>query len=148
MASMKTIDQIHRDNLAALVMEYGSVTAVAGTIGISPSQYSQWLNGSENSGTGKPRGMRPASARKIEKACKKPSGWMDKEHPQEGLAAPSLASAPRREPRMVLAYDDEEALLDLYRRTDDNGRREILREARIQVAESIGGTVGSAHNKG
>lgn len=77
---MKTTFEIHKENLEALVEEFDSVTAVAKMIGCSDSQYSQWLNGSTNSGTGKPRGMRPASARRIEKACGKPSGWMDREH--------------------------------------------------------------------
>lgn len=53
---------------------------MAAKIGCSASQYSQWMNGSENSGTGKPRGMRPSSARRIEKATGKPEGWMDQWH--------------------------------------------------------------------
>lgn len=77
---MKTIEEIHRANLQALAAEFGGVTAVAAVIGCSSSQYSQWMNGSENSGTGKPRGMRPSSARRIERACSKPEGWMDREH--------------------------------------------------------------------
>jgi len=77
---MNTIDSIHRENLQALVREFGSVSTVAVKIGCSSSQYSQWMNGSENSGTGKPRGMRPSSARRIEKALGKPVGWMDQLH--------------------------------------------------------------------
>lgn len=77
---MKTIEEIHRRNLQSLVREFDGVAAVAAKIGCSPSQFSQWLNGSENSGTGKPRGMRPSSARRIEKACEKPPGWMDQSH--------------------------------------------------------------------
>lgn len=76
-ADMKTIEQIHRDNLAFLVVENGSASLVAKMVGVSDSQFSQWLNGSKNSGTGKPRGMRPASCRKIEEKCGKPVGWMD-----------------------------------------------------------------------
>ena len=57
---------------------------MAAKIGCSSSQYSQWMNGSENSGTGKPRGMRASSARRIEKATGKPIGWMDKAHTTAG----------------------------------------------------------------
>jgi len=77
---MNTIEHIHRENLQTLAREFGGVAAVAAKIGCSSSQYSQWMNGSENSGTGKPRGMRPASARRIEKATGKPTGWMDQLH--------------------------------------------------------------------
>ena len=78
---MNTIETIHRENLQALAREYGGVASVAAKIGCSSSQYSQWMNGSQNSGTGKPRGMRASSARRIEKATGKPVGWMDKAHP-------------------------------------------------------------------
>jgi SOS-response transcriptional repressor LexA len=81
--NMTTIDEIHKANLHILAKEFGGVTAVAAKVGCSSSQYSQWMNGSENSGTGKPRGMRPASARRIEQALKKPVGWMDAPHADE-----------------------------------------------------------------
>lgn len=77
---MTTIDVIHKANLQLLAKEFGGVTSVAAKIGCSSSQYSQWMNGSENSGTGKPRGMRSASARRIEQALGKPVGWMDTSH--------------------------------------------------------------------
>lgn len=80
---MSTIELIHRHNLQLLAKEFGGVAAVAAKIGCSSSQYSQWMNGSENSGTGKPRGMRASSARRIEKATGKPEGWMDREHPDD-----------------------------------------------------------------
>ena len=84
---MKTIDEIHRENLQDLAREFGSVAAAASKIGCSSSQYSQWMNGSENSGTGKPRGMRASSARRIEKACDKPVGWMDRPRPTTEVTA-------------------------------------------------------------
>jgi hypothetical protein len=131
---MKTIDQIRRDNLQALVDEYGSAAAVVSAIGCSASQFSQWLNASQNSGTGKPRGIATASCRRIEKATNKPVGWMDKEHPA-GQAGAQLAviTPPERETRMILAYDDEIALLDLYRRSDERGKREIFNSGRIEA---------------
>lgn len=98
---MKTIEQIRRENLALLAAEFGGATEAAKKIGVSDSQYSQWLNASINSGTGKPRGMRTASCRKIEEACGKPTGWMDVYHdPLEVPAKPPLvrASHPDDEP--------------------------------------------------
>lgn len=77
---MKTIDEIRRENLAQIVAEVGGVTALSNLMQKSSSQISQWLNGSANSGTGKPRGMRSASCREIERACHKAGGWMDVEH--------------------------------------------------------------------
>jgi SOS-response transcriptional repressor LexA len=79
-ASMKTIDEIRRENLATLVAEAGSITALAKTLDRDVAQVSQWLNGSINSGTGKPRGIRSSSCRFIEEQCGKPSGWMEVEH--------------------------------------------------------------------
>lgn len=80
---MKTIPEIHRANLQIIATELGGVGEAANKIGCSSSQFSQWMNGSENSGTGKPRGMRNSSTRRIEIACNKPVGWMDKSHDED-----------------------------------------------------------------
>jgi hypothetical protein len=132
---MKTINEIHRKNLQALVAEFGTVAAVAELIGCSSSQYSQWLTGSKNSGTGKPRGLGPNSARRIEKACGKLKGWMDADHevgtiphihsvpPREGALVDTVADATRLacesagEIRTLIAY--RLATLDDRQRIDD-----------------------------
>lgn len=137
---MKTIEEIHRENLQALVDEFGSVTAVAGMIVCSDSQYSQWLNGSINSGTGKPRGLKPSSARRIEKACAKPTGWLDREHPltpKESVAAP---------PRMIYKWvsEEEARLVSDFRTSSPIGRETILNAA--AVSEKII-TPGAADNQ-
>lgn len=77
---MKLIDDIRRDNLAQLAKECGSVQSLAAVLERDPSQVSQWLNGSTNSATGKPRGMRQETARRIEQALRKPTGWLDLDH--------------------------------------------------------------------
>ena len=77
---MRTIDEIRRINLAALAAEVGGPSALALLAGKSDSQISQWINGSANSGTGKPRGMRSSSCRELELVCKKPVGWMEVDH--------------------------------------------------------------------
>lgn len=76
-ACMATIDETRRANLALLREEAGGVKKLADLIGISEAQMSQWLRGSADSKSGKPRGMRQESARRIELAMKRPEGWLD-----------------------------------------------------------------------
>lgn len=77
---MKTTEQIRRENLLLLVAELGSVKALADQVERSEAQISQWINGSINSGTGKPRGMSASSCRLVETRCAKPVGWLDADH--------------------------------------------------------------------
>lgn len=77
---MKLIDDIRRDNMAALRDEHGGTAGLAKQLERSESQVSQWILGSAHSETGKQRGMRPDSARYIERKCGKPVGWLDVEH--------------------------------------------------------------------
>lgn len=74
------IDDIRRENMAALVEEFHGVANLATRLERSESQVSQWLNGSAHSVTGKRRGMRADTARYIEKKCGKEEGWLDKDH--------------------------------------------------------------------
>jgi hypothetical protein len=77
---MKLIDDIRRENLAHLREELGGLRPLAQKTERNDSQVSQWIQGSKNSGTGKPRGMRSDTARFIEGKCGKPSGWLDADH--------------------------------------------------------------------
>lgn len=90
---MKDIDAVRRENLARLVQELGSVVAVAKLMDRSESQISQLLNGSANSKTGKPRGMRKDTARRIEHVTGKSPGWLDTDH-RSGEADSSSATSP------------------------------------------------------
>lgn len=83
---MKDIDQIRRENMATLEQEAGGVTAAADRAGMSQSQWSNLRAGAVDSKTGKPRGMRKETARKIEITAGKPTGWLDLDH---GLLSPS-----------------------------------------------------------
>lgn len=130
---MKTINEIHLDNLRALVDEFKSVTAVAALIGCSDSQYSQWLNASTNSGTGKPRGLRPVSTRRIEKACGKPTGWMDKEHPKLSVEAATIP----QETMLYLWVSVEEAELVTNLRTSEPVGRGLIIETARGVKKAI-----------
>jgi SOS-response transcriptional repressor LexA len=78
---MKSIDEIRRENLALLRSELGgSLRDLAARLERDESQVSQWMQGSKNSGTGKPRGMRSDTARYIEQRANKPAGWLDRDH--------------------------------------------------------------------
>jgi hypothetical protein len=141
-ATMKTIEQIHRLNLAVLVVEYGSVTGAADAAGCSPSQFSQWLNASENSGTGKPRGLNASSCRKIEVACGKPVGWMDVEH--EPITTTVATPDMRTEPSLVAPpWMDAEAfmLLNLFYDLDVRRRHSVMDYIKSQTP-SVKGAAG------
>lgn len=122
---METIDAIHRQRLALLIKEAGSQTKLAAKIGKSPNQISQWLNGSKDSKTGKPRAMDRTTAREFERACGKPAGWMD-----QPIGAPSPVAANEPSVFEVLTEEEREMLED-YRVLIDEDREEI----RMIVAE-------------
>lgn len=141
---MTTIELIHRANMAILVDECGGTTALGDKIGVSASQISQWLNGSINSGTGKPRGMHPNSCRKLEGACGKPVGWMDKSHAPDDAGANALGGAdaqvenvvsdkPAVNSNLQQALLDQAKLLTLFWSADDIGRSNILDYAQGEV---------------
>jgi len=77
---MKTIDEIHRENLKLLILKWEGVKQLAETLDMAEAQLSQWANGSKDSKTGKPRGVRPDSMRNIETKLKLDRGWMDNDH--------------------------------------------------------------------
>jgi len=77
---MRDIDDIRRDNLKIIEAEAGGATAAANQLVMSVPQFSNLRDGAKDSKTGKPRGMRKDTARKIEKAAGKPKGWLDVDH--------------------------------------------------------------------
>ncbi|WP_081082919.1 hypothetical protein [Burkholderia cepacia] len=77
---MKDIDEIRRDNLRLIEAEYGGPSAAAAACGMSHSQFTNLRDGARDSKTGRPRGMRAATARKIEDNIGKAVGWMDTDH--------------------------------------------------------------------
>ncbi len=90
---MKLIDDLRRDNLALLRDEFGGLRSLAKRLQRTDSQVSQWIQGSKNSGTGKPRGMRSDTARLIEQLCNKHSGWLDCEHTEPAELVRSQSNA-------------------------------------------------------
>lgn len=77
---MKEITEIRRENLAKLRSNYKTLDEFAEACGISSSQLSQWINGSLDSKTGRPRGMRSESCRKIEEMTGIAKNWLDTDH--------------------------------------------------------------------
>jgi hypothetical protein len=120
---MKTVDEIRRENLAVLRDEAGGVGKLAELIERGTAQVSQWLNGSLNSKTQKPRGMNDDTARHIEVRCSKPKGWLDKAHGEPGQVSAGNSLSPAE----VLD------LLALYGRADHRGRLAIMTMARTVV---------------
>lgn len=93
MRGMATIEEIRRTNLAKLRDEAGGVRKLADAVGVSEAQMSQWLNGSADSKSGKPRGMRSDSVRRIETAMKKAEGWLDAPEAVISLVAQPVSQA-------------------------------------------------------
>jgi uncharacterized protein (UPF0305 family) len=73
------IREIRRYNLGVLRHQVGSLKELAALADTDPNYLSQLASGTWKSAMGH------AMARRLEKACKKPVGWMDQEHTQEEL---------------------------------------------------------------
>lgn len=92
---MKDIDEIRRDNLRIIENECGGPAIAASRLDMSPSQFINLRNGAKDSKSGKPRGMRKGTARRIESVMKKPVGWLDVDH--------SLSTHPQNKPSSDIA---------------------------------------------
>lgn len=94
---MKTIDEVRRENLAALIKRdfsnpigLGGQTALARHLGREPSQIGQWVRGAPHPSTGKPKGMSDDTVRMIEDKCGLQRGWLDTDHSNgDGSDVPS-----------------------------------------------------------
>ncbi|QBQ98185.1 hypothetical protein [Paraburkholderia pallida] len=92
---MKDIDEIRRTNLRLLEEEYGSPTSVANALSMSLAQFANLRDGAKDSKTGKKRGMRKETARRIDSAAGKPDGWLDVDHSAQPI---DNVSKSKREP--------------------------------------------------
>lgn len=90
--AMKDIDEIRRENLRIIESEKGGPTVAADLAGMSTSQFSNLREGAKDSKTGKRRGMRKETARRLEQAFGKPTGWLDVEH-GEAPTSPAVSVA-------------------------------------------------------
>lgn len=83
---MKQIAQIRRENLELLIADLGTLDATAEACGSSSVYLSQVRNRAIDNKTGRPREMGAVIARRLEKGCGKPPGWMDHDHGAAGNA--------------------------------------------------------------
>lgn len=72
--------EIRVGNLRILIKEFKTIVGVSDKTGISPAYLSQILNATKTGKNQAPRAMGEVTARKLEKACGKPEGWMDLPH--------------------------------------------------------------------
>lgn len=121
---MTDIDEIRRANLRLLEDESGSLTAAAAVVGMSPAQFSNLREGAKDSKTGKPRGMRKETARRIERAFQKPPGWLDVDHSK--LSRTSVTTD-------FQLSSEEQSLLRLYRAATEAGRQNLMRIAEAEA---------------
>lgn len=91
MDAMSDIDEIRRANLRLLEAEAGSTTAAAKRCEMTPSQFANLRDGAKDSKTGKPRGMRKETARRVDAAFGKPAGWLDVDRSARAHANVALA---------------------------------------------------------
>lgn len=123
---MKLIDDIRRDNLAALAKEFGGVAGLSRKLERSESQISQWIRGAAHSKTGKQRGMRAITARWVEQITEKPTGWLDINHED----SPAALKAEERSPATYITSPHHsrplvQQVCDLAEKINDEGLREL-----------------------
>lgn len=87
---MKTVEEVRLERLRMLVEDFGSLAALNRATGKTErdSTYSQILNRSLASNTGRPKTMGSSMARQIERSLGKPKGWMDTSPSQSASSWP------------------------------------------------------------
>jgi len=101
---MKDIDEIRRENLRLIEQERGGLAEAARIVNMSAAQFANLRDGAKDSKTGKPRGMRKETARRIEEAAGKPEGWLDQEQ-QPSTLPPSPAPSVNENEVVIVQYE-------------------------------------------
>jgi len=122
---MKDIDEIRRDNLRRLQTECGGASATARLLEMSPAQFMNLRDGAKDSKTGKRRGMRKETARRIEMYANKPPGWLD-------IPLDSLLSGRQMEVFQPPQTHEEQWLLRTWR----NASAEAKEVARFALSDT------------
>jgi hypothetical protein len=114
MKTNNTIQEIRRTNLRLLIEESDDKTAIAlaKRCDTSASYLSQILIRFKMA-SGKSREVGTGLARKLEKGCKKPKGWMDSVHHDGEVQA------------------SENEIVDLYYAMDDKMRQVLIEQAKM-----------------
>jgi hypothetical protein len=129
---VRDIDQIRRDNMRIIEKECGGPTEAAHKVGMSPAQFSNLRDGAKDSKTGKARGMRKETARRIEAAAGKPMGWLDRPLEEEG-APPESASAAHAVHRKPSLAESLEVLAESCASADANLRSSVAQVLDLMV---------------
>ena len=119
---MNTIEENRRNNLKALVDEYGTQVALSNVIKKSTAQISQWINASKYANSEKRRAMESTTAREIEKLTGKSQGWLDQPASSQGNTPNEIFSLSSQELRLI----------EILRSVDDVGVNTIM-----TIAESL-----------
>lgn len=103
MADMNTtVGDIRRANLLLLIEEAGTMEALAEAADTNTVYLSQIRNRTVDAKTGRPREMGSRIARKLEAARQKPTGWMDRQHQDEGTPPEGMAQSVSQPQSIVL----------------------------------------------
>lgn len=139
------IDQIRRDNICRLEKAFGGGAALAKIVKMSDAQYYNLRNGAKDSKTGKPRGMRRATAHRFEVACGKPPGWMDADHSLESLKGqPGNVIGIRPEQQIDALNDEELLLVNGFRLARNSSRKLMVDLAREAIDSAADFRIGTA----
>jgi hypothetical protein len=126
---MKTIAEIHVENLEALAAPFGSQRQFAIHLNKDPKQVNQWW------GKGSARGIGPKVARELEEHFQKPVGWLDNDHSQlERLDAAIILKTIQRMRQATKAVEGE--AIDVE--ADPELFAEMLRLSILEPQESAG----------
>lgn len=142
MDTMKTVGDIRRANLEALIREFGTLEALASAADTTSVYLSQVRNSTPDVKTKKPREMGSRMARRLEQLAGhvKPAGWMDIEHGTQIAGQPLHAVAEKGAAYRVAATQlvSEEVLQQLVRDLEDipDALRSKLIDTIHQHAES------------
>jgi hypothetical protein len=112
MNTINTIEEIRRTNLRLLILEHGTGVAVAAKCDTSSAYLSQILIRFKRK-SGKSREVGTDLARKLEKGCGKPIGWMDVAHIDGEVAT------------------NNNELMNVYAAMDDTMRAWLLGQAKL-----------------
>lgn len=139
--AMRTASEIRRLNLIRLLSEsqFSTLAALAEASSSAPAYLSQVKNAIPDS-RGKPKVMGNKLARKLEEACGKPTGWMDRDHDHdekrpstpffESSSPPGTCNtAPFEKHRVEAVVIEWEEVSDFERIVRTPGTREHLSKA-------------------
>jgi hypothetical protein len=96
---VRKVEDVRRENLEILILEYGTMDALAEAANTSSVYLSQVRRQAIDVKTGRPRQMGPQIARRLEaaKPHPKPDGWMDVQRTPEEIEAIKSLIAKQRE---------------------------------------------------